>query len=492
MQTRTLLIALMGLFLSFPAVAHQSAPDQDTPPNFVLIFIDDMGYADPGCFGAAIPDTPTIDDLAKRGLRFTSFYAVQAVCSASRAGLMTGCYANRVSVFGALMPWSKNGLHPDEMTIAEVLKQRGYATAAVGKWHLGHHKQFLPLQQGFDEYLGLPYSNDMWPVDFDGTPLTEENPRGKAWKLKYPQLPLIDGDETVDRILDLKGQDTLTTRYTERAVSFIENNCDRPFFLYLAHSMVHVPLGVSDTFRGTSENGLFGDVLRELDWSVSEVVKTLRACGVEDNTLIMFISDNGPWMNFGNHAGSAGPLREGKGCMWEGGARVPCIAYWPGRIEPGREYTHMATTMDVLPTIASLADVPLPERKIDGTSLVPVLFAADTDDVPTVRRQFFYYYGRKLCAVREGKWKLVLPHEYRSYEGVEPGMDGFPGPYSRGTVTEPELYDLEADVGEQNNVAADHPDLVDHLLELAGMARASLGDQGVAGSEQRPAGRAEE
>jgi arylsulfatase A-like enzyme len=459
----------------------------DRPPNFVIIFIDDMGYADVGCFGAEGYVTPNLDRLADEGMRFTSFYASQAVCSASRASLITGCYANRVSVYGAYGPNAKQGLHPDEQTIAEVLKQRGYATAAIGKWHLGNRDGMWPTDQGFDEYLGLPYSNDMWPVDYDGTALTPEAPGGKPWKAKYPQLPLIEGRQTIDEIRTLADQGTLTTRYTERAVRFIDEHADEPFLLYLAHSMVHVPLGVSDRFEGQSEQGMFGDVMMEVDWSVGEVLRALRRNGLDERTLVVFTSDNGPWLNYGNHAGSAKPLREGKGAAFEGGVRVPCIMRWPGRIPAGSVCDRMGATLDLLPTFAALAGAPLPVRKIDGVSILPLL-RGDSNAHP--RNRLLYYYGRQLRAVREGRWKLVLPHESRSYQGVEPGRDGFPGPYARLDV-ERALYDLEADIGEQRDVAADHPEIVERLQAIAEHARETLGDAGRSGTEQRPPGKVE-
>ncbi|MCK4699371.1 MAG: sulfatase-like hydrolase/transferase, partial [Bacteroidales bacterium] len=269
-------------------------------PNIVLIFTDDQGYGDVGVYGATGFTTPHLDQLAAEGMRFTHFYSAQAVCSASRAALMTGCYPNRIGIHGALMPWSKNGISEQEVTIAELLKEKGYATAIYGKWHLGHHEKFLPLQHGFDEYVGIPYSNDMWPVDFDGTAVTDSS--SKPWKARYPKLPLIEGNKKAEEILTLEDQDKLTTLYTEHAVDFINRKKDKPFFLYLAHSMPHVPLGVSDKFAGKSEQGMYGDVMMEIDWSVGQVMKALKENGVEDNTLIIFTCDNGPWLNFGNHA----------------------------------------------------------------------------------------------------------------------------------------------------------------------------------------------
>jgi arylsulfatase len=448
-------------------------------PNIVLIFIDDMGYADVGCYGAKGYLTPNIDGMAEQGMRFTSFYVAQAVCSASRAALLTGCYPNRVGIFGAYNDQAKVGINPDEETIAEVLKKKGYATACFGKWHLGHHHKFLPLQNGFDEYLGLPYSNDMWPVEYDGTAL----PEGHS-KLRYPPLPLIEGNEKVEEIRSLEDQDTLTTRYTERAVQFIEKNKDQPFFLYVPHTMVHTPLGVSDKFKGKSEQGMYGDTMMEVDWSVGEILKTLAKHKLENKTLVIFTSDNGPWMNFGKHAGSAGPFREGKGTSWEGGVRVPCIMRWPGHIPAGTECSRMAATMDVLPTLATITGAPLPAHKIDGVNILPLLMG---DPGANPREHLFYYYGKQLQAVRQGKWKLHFPHGYRSYEGVEPGKDGLPGPYAHGE-TGLELYDLENDISEKHDVAAKYPDVVERLTALGDRARKELGDKELIGEEVRPPG----
>ena len=314
--------------------------------------MDDMGYADLSCYGASEYETPALDRLASGGLRFTNFYCAQAVCSASRAALLTGCYSERVGIQGALMPWATNGISEREQTIADLLKARGYATACFGKWHLGHHRPFLPLQHGFDEYLGLPYSNDMWPVDFDGRPATS------GTKAKYPPLPLIDGNDQVGVIATLEDQATLTGRYTDRALRFIDRNRQRPFFLYLPHSMVHIPIAASRAFRGRSRQGLYGDVMMEVDDSVRRIVDRLASHGVENDTLVIFASDNGPWLNFGRHAGSAGPFREGKGTAFEGGVRVPCIMRWPGRIPGGRVTDRLAATMDLLPTIVAAAGAP--------------------------------------------------------------------------------------------------------------------------------------
>jgi arylsulfatase len=443
--------------------------------------MDDLGYADVGAYGAEGYGTPNLDRLALEGMLFTDFYASQAVCSASRASLLTGCYAERVSIRGALSPSAEVGLNPQETTIAEMLKARGYATGAVGKWHLGHHPEFLPLQHGFDEYLGLPYSNDMWPVNYDGSPALE------GAKAAYPPLPLIDGNETVELVEDLAGQDTLTARYTRRAVDFIRRHAERPFFLYLAHSMVHVPLGASNDFRGRTERGLFGDVMEEVDWSVGELLDALDEQGLTEETLFIFTSDNGPWLNFGNHAGSAGPLREGKGTAFEGGPRVPSIWRWPGHIEAGSVTSNMASTLDVLPTLAAMTGAHLPDLPIDGVSLEPLL-----EGVPGAnpRETFFFYYDGQLRGVREGRWKRVYEHRTRSYVGVTPGRDGVPGPYAFPTVPSA-LYDLENDVGETVDVSGENPDVVSRLDALAEVARETLGDRlsGRVGSDIRPPGR---
>ena len=436
-------------------------------PNIVLIFTDDQGYGDLGCYGAKGFTTPNIDRIAAEGIRFTNFYVSQAVCSASRAALLTGCYSERVGIQGALNPNAVIGLADGEETIASLLKKRGYSTGIFGKWHLGHHREFLPLQHGFDEYFGLPYSNDMWPVGFDGKPALQ------GQKTTYPPLPLIDGNEKVEEVATLADQDMLTTRYTERAVRFIEKNKDKPFFLYLPHSMPHVPLGVSGKFRGKSAQGKYGDVIMEIDWSVGEVLKTLVRLGLDDDTLVIYASDNGPWLNFGNHAGMAGPLREGKGTMWEGGARVPCVMRFPGRIPAAQVCTNIASTIDILPTIAAMTGSPLSGNRIDGVDISSLLTGVEGANP---RDHFFYYYGGELQAVCEGKWKLHFPHRYRSYAGVAAGNDGQPGPYATGE-TGLELYDLESDIGESVNVAGKHPDVVERLTLLGKTAREELGDK---------------
>lgn len=472
---------LASLALASGGLTAGCGSGRQRPQNVVLIFTDDQGYGDLGVYGARGFTTPHIDRLAAEGMRFTDFYASQAVCSASRASLLTGCYAERVSIRGALSPGATVGLNPDETTIAEMLRPLGYATGAFGKWHLGHEREFLPLQHGFDEYLGLPYSNDMWPVGYDGVPATGGN------KSAYPALPLIDGNVTVETVDDLTDQDALTTRYTERAVGFIDRHAGGPFFLYLAHSMPHVPLGVSDRFRGSSEQGMYGDVIQEIDWSVGQVLEALDRNGVADDTFVIFTSDNGPWLNYGNHAGSTGGLREGKGTAFEGGPRVPAIVRWPGRVEPGTVCERLASTIDILPTVAAIAGAELPEQEIDGVSILPLLLG---ESGANPRDTFFYYYVGELRGVRRGRWKRVYEHRTRSYVGVDPGSDGYPGRYAFPTVPTA-LYDLQADRSETVDVSGDHPDIVAELDSLAESAREALGDrlQDRIGSEVRPPGR---
>ena len=440
----------------------------DQPPNFVLIFIDDMGYGDVGVYGATGYQTPNLDKMASEGMRFTNFYSAQPVCSASRAGILTGCYPNRVGISGALFPTDSVGINPDETTIAEMLKKKGYATAVFGKWHLGHHKEFLPLQNGFDEYVGVPYSNDMWPLDDVGNQLPEGHRR-----LSFPPLPVIDGNEPAEFITDMKGQDKLTTLYTEKAVDFINRNSDKPFFLYLPHSMSHVPLGASDKFRGKSEQGMYGDVMMEIDWSVGEIEKALQANGISENTVLIFTTDNGPWLNYGNHAGAAGGLREGKTTSWEGGQRVPFIIKWPAGTPAGTICNKLGCAIDILPSFAKIAGAELPKLKIDGIDITE-LWKGNFEAQP--RQDILFYYGKNnLNAVRKGNWKLVLPHDWQSYD-ARPGKDGHGGPRVKKTVETPQLYNMMRDPGEQFNVIEYYPEKVEEIMQLVEAARTELGD----------------
>lgn len=458
------------LLLFFLVVPTLAVAKEQRGPNFVLIFADDLGYADLGCYGSERTKTPHLDQMAAEGMRFTDFHVAAAVCSASRAALMTGCYPQRVGVLGALGPHSKTGINAEEQLLPEVLKTKGYATAIFGKWHLGDAPKFLPTQHGFDQYFGLPYSNDMWPF----------HPTNKS----FPKLPLIEGEKTLEYNPD---QTQLTTWYTERAVKFIEDNRDRPFFVYLPHSMPHVPIFTSEKHAGKSGLGAYGDVIQELDWSVGQIRAALAKHGLAENTVVVFTSDNGPWLSYGNHAGSAGPLREGKGTTWEGGHRVPMIAAWPKQIPAGKTNGEFCTTMDILPTFAALAEAALPKAKLDGHNIVPLLRGEAEAKSPY--GAFYYYWNNGLDAVRSGPWKLHFPHSYNSLTGPA-GKDGKPAGYSQ-AKTGRALYNLDSDLGEQRDVAADHPEVVAKLEKLAEEARDDLGDIHTkrAGQGRRPAGK---
>jgi arylsulfatase A-like enzyme len=464
------------LLLTFAAVlvAGGSPPlaaaDRAGKPNVVIIFADDQGYGDLGVFGAKGFETPNLDRMAREGMKFTSFYSAQAVCSASRAALMTGCYPNRIGILGALGPAAKHGISDKETTIAELVKPLGYATAIFGKWHLGHHPQFLPTRHGFDEYFGLPYSNDMWPY----------HPTAK-----FPDLPLIEGETIINPKVTPKDQTQLTTWYTERAVKFIDKNKDKPFLLYVPHSMPHVPLYVSEKFKGKSKQGLYGDVIMEIDWSVGQILKTLKKHKLDENTLVIYTSDNGPWLSYGTHAGSAGPLREGKGTTWDGGQREPTIMRWPGKIPAGKVCGEVAATIDILPTVAKLTGAKLPSHKIDGRDISPLLFGKAGAKSP--HEAYYFYWARHLQAVRSGKWKLHFPHPYRSLNGRKGGTGGKPVRYDT-LKTGLALFDLSNDIGEKHNLADQHPEVVKRLKALAEKARRDLGDRDRKGSGLRPPG----
>lgn len=425
--------------------------NSQTSPNIVLIFADDMGYGDVGSFGAEYIHTPHLDQMAQEGIRLTDFYATPN-CSPSRAALLTGSYPQRVGIPWVVGPagpsWTAGksdvGLNPEEETIAELLKEKGYATACIGKWHLGHYKQHLPVHHGFDEFYGLPYSNDMWP----------------ATDPVYAPLTLLEGENPVDTIATLEDQAKLTGLYTERAVEFISSNKNNPFFLYFAHSMPHVPINASEQFQGNSEKGLYGDVIQEIDWSVGKVLQTLDSLGLEENTLVVFTTDNGPWLVYGNHAGSAEPFREGKHTTFEGGVRVPFIARWPGKIAANTESDAIAGLIDLLPTISEIAGVSRPDLPIDGQSLWPLLSGGDS----SAREVHYFFHTHELQAVRKGQWKLHLPHQYQTV--TEPGSDGERGETVNQQL-ERSLFDLEADPGEENNVASQHPAIVEELQKLA-------------------------
>ncbi len=428
-------------------------------PNFIVIFIDDMGYGDLGCFGSKVHRTPNIDQMAAEGIKFTSFYVTSGVCTPSRSSLLTGCYPKRVDMHQdskgrcVLFPAAHKGLNPNEITIAEILKSRGYATCCIGKWHLGDQPKFLPTRQGFDYYYGIPYSNDM----------------GGSKQTK-PPLPLMRNETVIEAPAN---QNTLTQRYTAEATKFIKKNKDRPFFIYLPHSMVHNPLHASKDFRGKSANARYGDAVEEIDFSTGRILNTLRKLKLDKNTLVVFTSDNGASNQFG---GSNAPLRGHKGSTWEGGMREPCLMWWPGHIPAGKTCSEMAITMDLLPTFAALAGASLPvDRTIDGKNIWPLMSGKPNAKSP--HEAFYYYQIDQLQAVRSGKWKLHLPLKEKKKNWGEPDLD-----------VPLQLYDLEADIAESNNLADRHPEVVERLLKLAERAKLDLGDTEIPGLNTRPAG----
>lgn len=434
---------LLSLAVAASAVVgaglHSAQADDALPPNIVVILADDLGYADVGCFGAEGIRTPNLDRMADEGMRFTQFYVAAPTCSPSRAGLLTGLIPQRVGVTRVLFPLETIGLAPQQVTIAEVLRDTGYATACIGKWHLGRPMQFLPTLQGFDYFFGLPYSNDM-------SPKYSNDPNAHKW----PPLPLMRGTQIIETEPD---QSLLTRRYTIDALQFIEENRDQPFFLYIAHTMPHVPLFASRPFRGKSGRGLYGDVVEELDWSVGQILDAIDRYDLTENTLVVFTSDNGPWLERGEHGGSATPLRGGKATAYEGGFRVPTIMRWPGVIPEGSTCDEIASTLDFMPTFAALADA-VPPSFLDGQDLWPLM--TGQPNAKTSYEEFFYWNHTGLRAVRVGPWKL---HVQQTRDGVT-----YP----------PELYNLDEDVGETRNVIAQYPDVWQDLRERVARHRQEM------------------
>ncbi|MFT5299846.1 MAG: arylsulfatase A [Mariniblastus sp.] len=432
-------------------------------PNFIIIFTDDQGYNDLSCFGSKKIKTPNIDQLATEGRRFTSFYVPCSVCSPSRAALLTGCYPKRVSMEKhVLFPKSDYGLHPDEHTIADHLKSVGYATACVGKWHLGHHPELLPRQQGFDSYYGIPYSNDM------NHPANQNKPRkmtsnelwaDQASAVNAWNTPLVENEEIIELPVD---QRTITRRYTDKAIEFVTANKDKPFFLYLPHSMPHIPLYVPNDVYDPNPENAYTCVIEHIDAEVGRLTQTVRDLGLSDNTYIIYTTDNGPWLQFKNHGGSADPLRSGKGTTFEGGQRVPCIMWAPGRIPAGTTTNAMASTMDLLPTIAKLAGTELPNRKIDGSDISKTLSSNETP-----RNELIFYSSRgDLQGLRQGDWKyLKISNTNRK---------------TKKTNTQTYLFNLAEDIGEQVNLLEKHPEKAKQLV-----ARMEVLDQELT-ANQRP------
>lgn len=443
---KTSLAIMTGLLVGWLVGARVEAAESRTrAPNIVIIFADDLGYGDLGCYGHPTIRTPHLDRMAAEGMRFTSFYSAANVCTPSRAALLTGRLPIRSGMSGqrqVLFPDSEGGLPQSEITMARALKARGYATAAVGKWHLGHRPEYLPTRHGFDSYFGIPYSNDM-----DRVP---EFPKGFAGfyaaRSEYWKVPLLRNEREVTRAPD---QTQLTKNYTTEAVNFIGEKKGGPFFLYLAHSMPHVPLFASEQFRGRSRRGLYGDVIEELDWSVGQVLDALRAAKIENDTIVFFTSDNGPWLTFKDLGGSAGLLRDGKGSTWEGGMRVPGIAWAPGRIKGGQVNADMAGTMDLFVTSLKLAGADIPrDRIIDGVDLGATLF----EGKPSVRQVYFYYHLQEVFAVRKGAFKAHIK-THTGYAKVPPEKH-----------SPPLLFNVDLDPGESFNIAAEHPDIIADLL----------------------------
>lgn len=434
-------------------------------PNIVLILADDLGYGDIGPFGSKKNRTPNLDRLAAEGAKLTSFYSAP-VCSPSRAQLLTGSYAKRVSLPQVLFPASPIGLSKDEPTVATILKSQGYATTAIGKWHVGDHPDFLPTAHGFDSYFGLPYSNDM--IREPGHPRRGSN----------PPLPLVKDTEVIQVIMP-EDQKSLTARYTEAAVGFIREKKDQPFFVYLPHTAVHVPLYPGKDFQGKSSNGLYGDWVEEVDWGVGRIITTLKELGLAENTLVIFTSDNGPWLTQGDQGGESGPLRGGKGGTFEGGVRVPTIAWWPGNIPAGIDIGNISGNIDLLPTFATLSGAVIPgDHKIDGKDLTPLLLGKTTES----QRDIHYYFsGNNLQAIRSGPWKLAIARQSEA--------NGKPDPDARKPFS-PTLYNLESDLGETKDVASEHPEIVSRIKALADQMDADLGITAV-GPGVRPPGKVE-
>jgi len=454
------IVILIGLFFAF-GCAQQ---DEMRKPNFIIIFADDLGYGDLGCYGNAKNRTPNIDNMAAEGVRFTDFYASSSVCTPSRASLLTGCYPKRIGMDVSsepvgtpgrqvLYPMAKKGLNPTEVTIADALKTMGYATACIGKWHLGDQPEFLPTKQGFDYFYGIPYSNDM---DLEDCP-----------------LPLMRNTDIIEAPVQ---QSNLTQQYTRETIAFMEGNKDNPFFIYLPHTMVHAPLQASTQFKDKSGYGIYADAVEELDWSTGKILEYLKSSGLSANTMVIFVSDNGASKHF---KGTNAPLRGFKATSWEGGFRVPAIFWWPGHILEGSTTDALSSTMDLFPTLCDLSGASLPNAKIDGKSIWPLLEGQTTE---SPNNYFNYYQSDQLMAVRDDDWKLHLPLD-SAYD------DAFLGTFTKNRPMA--LYNMKEDIGEQNDVSSKHPEVVKKLLAEAEIVRKDLGDLNRMGQHTRLAGMAE-
>ncbi len=451
-----------GILIPLIFASSCSSGERAPKPNVIIFYIDDMGYSDLGCYGSKINRTPILDRMAAEGMMFTDFYSASSVCTPSRAALLTGCYPIRVDMAindwetgmkQVLFPVSTKGLNPSETTIADMLKVEGYQTACIGKWHLGDQPEFLPTRQGFDYYYGIPYSNDMGSEQF---PIN-------------PPLPLLRQETVIEAPVE---QSTMTQRFTNEAIAFMEKNKSKPFFIYLPHAMVHFPLHVSDSFKGKSANGIYGDAVEEVDWSLGQVLEYLKENDLDDNTLVLFSSDNGGVQRLG---GSNLPLSGSKGSIMEGGFRVPLLARWPGKIPVGSTSNSLTSTIDILPTLAEVCGAELPHVPIDGVSIAEILYGKKTDDAHSV---FLYYQKNQLQAIRSGTWKLVLPLDNRI---VYPWSDST-------SLQEALLFKLSDDIAEEINLAETWPQRVTELIALADSAKSVLGDGTLSGKEARKAG----
>lgn len=459
------------IFIIFSVISISCETKHPKPPNIIFVLTDDQGYQDIGIYGAEGFETPHIDRLAREGVILTSYYASQPVCSASRASILTGCYANRVGIHMALGPGSQVGINQNEELLPELLREQGYATGIFGKWHLGDAPNFMPRRHGFDEFYGILYSNDMWPYH----PTAD-----------FPELLLYQNEDPVRK---LDEQSFLTDSITIKAIDFINKNKNNPFFLYIPHPQPHVPLFAHQDFIGSQPQGLYGDVIHEIDDSVGRIRKALEENNIDDNTIIIFTSDNGPWLSYGSHGGSKAIFREGKGTVWEGGVRVPSVVWYPKEIPANQQIHASAMAIDWLPTILDFTGGRSPKLKIDGNSMKNLL---TRESNKATSDNFFFYYGRgQLQAIRHKDWKLYYPHTYISIGEKQTTDDGIPIAYDYISMKEIELYNLETDPQEAQNVAETEPEVVERINQIADSIRWVLGDEllGIKGLENRESGR---
>ena len=463
---------LYKIILLFLLIVSCHKTDKNTTPNVIFILTDDLGFADLSSYGSQIIDTPNLDLMASQGALLSSYYATQAVCSASRASILTGSYPNRIGFSGALGPNSKKGINPNEFLLSEMFKQKGYSTAIYGKWHLGDNQKFLPTNHGFDDFFGILYSNDMWPYHAE-------------YPNSYPDLMLYDYDKPIEILTD---QSNLTMDLTSKSISFIEKNKENPFFLFLAHPQPHVPLFASSKFNGRSKNGLYTDVIEEIDYSVGLIMQTLKDNNLDKNTIVVFTSDNGPWLSYGEHAGSTGIYREGKGTTWEGGQRVPCIVWYPKEIKGKTVLSNPLMGIDWLPTFADVIGSELSENKIDGKNIWDVLTSKSQKDPHEAL--FFYYHKNSLHGVRYGDYKMYFPHRYRTLNDRKGRNDGIPIKYEYVNLEKNELYNLRLDPAESTNIIDKFPEIAKKIEILANKKREEIGDDllGIEGSETREVG----